>query len=101
MTAPIDILVRDITINGTPVGDGRMIVTTNGDGVIIGRPGGTPTVISRMIAPTVTVGPNNTYTATDGLNTWVVRRDTRCGSCGGRPTLARLDPAPLIAAAFA
>lgn len=98
---PIDVLVRKVIINGAPVMDSRLVVTPDGLAVLIARPDGVPTVISRMIAPTMGRDRGGVVTATDGLNTWLAQVDTRCGTCAGRYELSRIIPGPLIAAAFA
>lgn len=97
---PIDVLVRKVLVNGAPVMDSRLVATAEGQAVLIARPGGQPTVISRMLNPTFG-RENGLITATDGLNTWQAQVDTRCGSCAGRYELSRVVTGPLIAAAFA
>lgn len=98
---PIDVLVRKVVINGNPVMDARLVVTVEGLGALIGRPGGVPTVVSRMINPTVSREPGGMISATDGLNDWSAQVDTRCGNCAGRYELSRIVVGPLIADAFA
>lgn len=97
MTQPADILLREVTINGVATMDARLVVDGHDNAVLIARPSGQPAVISHMINPTVT-NHGGVIAATDGLNTWTARVDTRCGTCGGRYELATLDPAPLLAA---
>lgn len=94
----IDVLLRRVLIDGTPTGDARLVVTSDGRAALISRPAGTFVALASSSSATAEqVSGVTQITTTDG-HVWTGQKDTRCGSCGGRYELRAIDPAEFLPA---
>lgn len=98
-TKPISTLARRIIVDGTMVGDGRIVVTNDGRAALIHKNGftGAYEAAATMLGATWEK-TSNTIEVTNGTSTWRGDRDTRCGSCGGRYELRTIDAKPFLPA---
>lgn len=96
---PTTALVRRATVDGAPVGDGRIVVANDGRAVLIHKNGftGVYEAVATMVGATWE-RRGDTMTVTNGASTWTGQRDGRCGSCGGRYELRTLDAKPFLPA---
>lgn len=98
---PTSALVRRATVNGEPVGDGRIVVTNDGRAVLIHKNSltGVYEAVATMVGATwEKQGDTLTVTGPENVAQWTGQRDTRCGSCGGRYELRTLDAKPFLPA---
>jgi hypothetical protein len=96
MVLAFDALVRQPTVDDVPQTDARIVVTPDGRAALFALPNGQPALIAAMTEATWGVTGDGVVVVSNGASTWRGKRDTRCGSCGGRDRLRMADYEPLL-----
>lgn len=100
MAKTLDMLLRRATINGAPTIDSRVVADADRRAVLIGKIAAEHVVLASWTDAEWTIAADGRIQITSAHpDTPIVEglRDTRCGSCGGRYELKRVDAKPFLA----
>lgn len=83
-------MVVNVTVDGVPVGEGRICVAHDGRAVLLQRTAEGIVATHALTGVAYTVAGEAVSVEADG-HVWTAQKDQRCPSCGGRYEIAAAD----------